>query len=90
MVETIKYVDGSSAEVVRYLFSADCVVGDNCEGLGVDLGSKRAAMSKAREVTRDWLNSGHICASVVGVCVQGVARRIWNYAGGELAERIDP
>lgn len=90
MTEIIKYADGSTVEVVRYLFTTDICVGDNCQGIGVDLGTKSAAMSKAREVTRDWLISGHISADVVGVCEEGIARRIWNYANGEIAERIDP
>lgn len=90
MDDLITYADGSSVVAARYLFTTDEPVGDDCEGLGVDFGSKSRAMRKAREVTADWRLTGIHSAEVVAVCAEGIARRIWRYDLGRFAERVDP
>lgn len=90
MSELIKYKDGSSCLVEAYLYTIDEGVDSDYKGIGIDLGSKAAAMRKARETTASWLVTGITTADVVGVCSEGIARRIWRYGCGQLMEKIDP
>lgn len=85
MSDTIKYRDGSRAEVVRY------VVGDVWDGPhALDFGpNRRKAVVFAQKET-DIHTGHHACLSVYGLGADDQPYAIWQVAYGLVGRRIDP
>ena len=84
-MDTVKYRDGSSAQIARY------VVGDVWDGPhALDFGlNRRKAVAFAKKET-DVFTGHHSGLSVYGLGPDNQPYAIWHVAYGSVGRRVDP
>jgi hypothetical protein len=84
-MDTVKYRDGSSAQVARY------VVGDVWSGPhALDFGLNRRKAVKFAQKETDFYNGSHSQLSIYGLGPDNEPYAIWQVCYGTVSRRIDP